>query len=294
MSWSQDVVVSILFPYLLPCFPIFKNECWLKEDIRSVLEELLMFYCSVSVKKIQELLETFVKRILSISSSYNRNLNDDLYFLADIENRCSYKIFRECKSSVYSLYMCCFFIKHKLFHENEYALQWTSYYGHKDTVALLLEYKANIHAYGDEALRLASEEGHKDTVALLLEHKANIHECGDKPLRLASKEGHKDTVALLLEHKANIRACGDEPLRLASENGHKDTVALLLEHKANIHAWRDGPLWLASEKGHKDIVALLLEHKSDVHALNHHSLRMASEKGHKDIVALLLKHKAHL
>jgi hypothetical protein len=287
MSWLQDVAISILFPYLLPSFPIFENECWSKEDIRGILEELLIFYCSVSVKKIQELLENFVKRVLS---SNNKNLDHDLYFLADIKNRCSYGILAECESSVYSLYVCSFLIQHGLssHKKNNYALQWASRHGHKDSVALLLEHKADVHTEDDCALIWSSERGHKDTVTLLLEHKADVHTNNNNALVCASKHGHKDIVSLLLQHKADIHANNNDALQWASQYGHKDTVALLLEHKADIHADGDCAFLLAAENGHEDTVALLLEHKADVHAADDNALELARLYGYQSIIDLIL------
>jgi hypothetical protein len=157
MYWSQDIVISVLFPYLLPSLPVFKNECWLREDMKQIFEELLIFYCSISIERTQVLLETFVKRVLSISSSYKRNLERDLYFLADIDERCSFSKLIKCCSSEYSLYTCNFLIEHKVdFHEQDsYALRVQSFRGHSDTVSLLLQHKANVHAGDDHALRWA-------------------------------------------------------------------------------------------------------------------------------------------
>jgi hypothetical protein len=235
MPWSQDVAICVLFPYLLPSLPVCGNELWSKHDIRGILEDLLLSYCSIPIEKIQKLLETFVNRVLSISSSLNRNLDDDLSFLADIENRCSFTNVDDWESSVYSLYACTFLIENKVnIHEdNEYALQYASSAGHKDTVALLLEHKADVHELDDEALLLASAYGHKDVASLLLEHKADVHtENHNCALTCASSNGDKGIVALLLEHKADVNVHDDYALILASRNGHKDTVALLLEHKA--------------------------------------------------------------
>jgi hypothetical protein len=237
--WSQDVAVFALFPYLLPSLPVCKNEFWSKDGIRSILEELLQFYCHTPMEKMQKLLEAFVTGVLSISSNYNKNYDCDLSFLADIEKRCSFKKFSYWESSVHSLYACTFLIENKVnIHEdNEYALRYASTKGHKDTVALLLEHKANVHA-GDYAHILASNNGCTAIVALLLEHKADVHVYDDYALMLASSNGHKDVVALLLEHKADVHAANDRALRLANRNGHVDTVALLLEHKADVHAKR--------------------------------------------------------
>jgi hypothetical protein len=58
MSWSQDVVISVLFPYLLPSLPIYQSDLWSTEHIKRILEELLVFYCGIPIKGTQESLET--------------------------------------------------------------------------------------------------------------------------------------------------------------------------------------------------------------------------------------------
>jgi hypothetical protein len=270
MPWSQDIVVSILLPYLLPSFPVYKNESWSTKNMRRVFEELLMFHCHVPTEKTQDLLRTFIRRVLSISSSCDINLDDHLDdhldFLADIKKRCSFNIFYKWKSSVHSLYASTF----------------------------LIEHRADVHEDDDYALRLASINGHKDTVTLLLQHNANLHAKEDQAFRHACSNGQEDTVALLLQHKANVHAMNNYALRWASRGGHKDIVALLLEHKADVHANDDEALRLESLYGCKDIVALLLEHKADVHANDDEALRSASRFGHKDTIALLLQHNAHI
>jgi hypothetical protein len=205
MAWSTDVIVSVLFPYLLPSFPVCKIECWVKEDIRLIFEKLLMFYCSIPAEKTRKLLETFVRRVLS-TSSYKTDLDNDLYFLADIEERSSFINFKKWKSNVYSLYACTFLIKHKVdIHEgNDCALVFASIKGDKDVVALLLEHKANVHVDRGHALMWAIVYGYKDTVALLLEHNANVNADNDRALMWAIGYGHTDMVALLLEHKADF------------------------------------------------------------------------------------------
>jgi hypothetical protein len=74
--------------------------------------------------------------------------------------------------------------------------------GETNTVAVLLEYKANLHANNDYALICAARQGQTDTVAVLLKYKANIHAEDDLALKSANL-GHKETVALLLEQKAS-------------------------------------------------------------------------------------------
>jgi ankyrin repeat protein len=268
----RDVVVCILFPYLLPSLPIYKDECWSK-DIRGVLEELLTFYCDIDLNKIQELLETFVKRMLHISSFQDRNLDDDLHFLTDIKNKTSFKTFN-WKSSVYSLYMCNFLIENKLSinRERDHALRWCSKCGHQDTVALLLQHKADVHASDEYALRWASKHGYKDVVELLLQHKADVHARNDHAFRSASYFGFNDTVALLLEHKADVHADNDFAIRDASYNGFNDTIALLLDYKANIHVNNGIVLRSAIQQGHTDTVALLVENGSKFPNLQRHKV----------------------
>jgi hypothetical protein len=260
MPWSQDVVISVLFPYFLPSIPIFKNEYWSNQDIRHVLEELMMFYSCTPWERTRDSLETFIRRMLSISAHCERNLDDDLCFLSDIEKRCSFKQFGMWRSSVYCLYACSFLIEHKVdIHEdNNYALRCASEKGYKEVLDLLLRNKADVHAKNDCALKWASYDCHKDTVTLLLEHKADVHAQHDYALRRASANGCKDIVNLLLEHKADIHAAGDQALLLASEFGKRDVVALLLEYKADVHADNDSALRNAR---HKDIITLLIEHK---------------------------------
>jgi hypothetical protein len=90
-DWNfLDLILRKVWACVRTCvsFCINKNECWSKKHIRLIFEELLLFYCNTFVERTQELLETFVRRELSISSSYT-NLQD-LYFLADIESRRSF------------------------------------------------------------------------------------------------------------------------------------------------------------------------------------------------------------
>jgi hypothetical protein len=205
MPWLLDIVISILFPYLLPSLPICKSECWSRKDLRYVLEKLLMFYCSVPIERTSNLLKTFANKVLGISPHYNGSLDNDIYFLADIEERCSFTKCYKWESNVY-FYACVFLIENEIdIHvENDYALRYASAWGLKDSVALLLEHKANVHANANWALVLASKKGHKDTVALLLEHRANVHAKNNRALKLAIILGHEDVVSLLLEHKARV------------------------------------------------------------------------------------------
>jgi hypothetical protein len=226
---SQDVVIFVLFPYLLPSIRIRKGECWLKKDIRNILEKLLLFYCSIPIEKTQELLETFIRRELCISSNNQRSLDKDLYFLTNIENRCSFKKSNRWKSTVYSLYASRFLIQQGV-PVDKSAFIFESQRGYNHTVALLLESKANVHEEDDYALLRATQMGHKDTVALLLKHKADVHADNERALLVAVEMNYKEIVALLIEHKANTD--NERALLLAAEMNYKNIVSLLLEHKA--------------------------------------------------------------
>jgi ankyrin repeat protein len=238
MFWSQDVVISVLFPYLLPSLPICEQDCWSGKKFKSILEYLLTSFCHVSLEKTQGALEIFIRRIFSVSCD-EISLDNDLKFLANIKDRSTFGL-RQDFSEAYSFYATSFLIENgaNIYYENDRALQWASGYGHRNVVALLLEQKANVHAKNDYALRWASENGHRDVATLLLEHKANVHANSDYAIRWAIQKGHTNVVALLLEHKADVHVIDDYAIR-PSYNNQKDIEALLLEHRADVHAKDD-------------------------------------------------------
>ena len=108
----------------------------------------------------------------------------------------------------------------------------------------------------------AAENGHTDTVALLLDRGADVHADDDYALHWAALKGRTETVALLLDRGANVHAYDDSALRWAVLNGHTDTVALLLDRGADVRADDDCALHWAAKYGHTDIVALLKSHQS--------------------------------
>jgi ankyrin repeat protein len=201
ISFSQDVVISVLFPYCLPSFPIVKKENWSNQDIRLILQHLLVYFCNIPMKATRNSLEIFTRRMLFISSNCKRNLDDDLCFLADIEQRCSFNQFHLWGSGEYSLYASSFLIQHKAdLDHKDFALILASGKGHKPVVTLLLQLKADVHTQDDYPVRLAAQYGHKDVIALLIEHKANVHAHGNFALLLANTFGHKEVVNLVLKH----------------------------------------------------------------------------------------------
>jgi ankyrin repeat protein len=206
MFWSQDVLVCVLFPYLLPSLPFAKPDCWSVNDFRPVLEYLLVSLSNISPEMIQSVLETFVNQMFSISSCHKMSLDSDLCFLAEIEKRCHFENVYHWKSSSHSHFASSFLIENQnqqnLNTIYKPTLSVLCHRGHKETVALLLKHKIDVHIEG--ALLKASYDGHKEIVALLLEHKADIHAQDDLAFQTAVLKNRKDTVDLLLEHKANI------------------------------------------------------------------------------------------
>jgi hypothetical protein len=73
-----------------------------------------LFYCNIPLKTTQELLKTFVRRVFSVSSSYEIDLDDDLRFLAEIRKRCSFGGVYLGESSVHSPYACIFLMENKV------------------------------------------------------------------------------------------------------------------------------------------------------------------------------------
>jgi len=102
-------------------------------------------------------------------------------------------------------------------------LHYAAAAGHADVVALLLAYKADVHA------RDYSEVDWDDTDA----EGRPAHVPDKTPLHIAAEEGQKDIVELLLANKANVNAVDDriETPRLAADRtGHKDVAKLLRKH----------------------------------------------------------------
>jgi len=100
----------------------------------------------------------------------------------------------------------------------EMALKWAAYYGQTKAVQMLVEVNGiNVNSadhdnYPDCALRNAVYTGHDETVRVLLDHKANVHAFSaslypDSVLRQAAYKGHTNTVRVLLQYKANVDDC---------------------------------------------------------------------------------------
>jgi hypothetical protein len=163
-----------------------------------------------------------------------------------------------------------------------------------ETVQLLLDHGADVHAHNDYALRLATACGHAALVTVLLEHGADVHALNDDALRVASTNGFANIVLVLLKYGADVHAYNDDALVSASEHGHLVTVELLLAHGADVNGSNGNALRLASARGHTAVVAFLLAHGANVNLCGQHgsALALASRNGHLDTVAVLLDHGA--
>jgi ankyrin repeat protein len=301
MSWSQDVIISILFPYLLPSLPVCQKECWPKHKFRRILTYLLVSLGCCCKEEIRDTLEFFVRKTLSTSFqvkkplSHRRQaiLNHDLCFLANITARSSFRKLLACKSNLQYLYATSFLIENKanIHAEHELPLRDSSAMGFTETVALLIKHKADIHVCNNICSSLACQNGRTNTLSLFLDYKAvDINRC----LFFACKYGYKDMVVLLLGKEGNLPMYGYEGFIEACARNNKDVVLFLLEQRVDVNMNNDSALRLASSHGHEDIVHLLIEHKANVHAENNQAILWANENAHKDVVSLLLEHKSSL
>lgn len=109
------------------------------------------------------------------------------------------------------------------------ALQLESQTGHTETVKLLLDAGADVHADCDWALVWGSYNGHTETVKALLGAGADMHARNDCALIWASDNGQTEVVKILLAAGGDVHAQNDEALRLASQHGHAKTVEVLVK-----------------------------------------------------------------
>ncbi|QNF35552.1 ankyrin repeat domain-containing protein [Adhaeribacter swui] len=97
---------------------------------------------------------------------------------------------------------------------------------------------------GYSLLGLASFFGHTDTVKLLLDQGADVNQPSQNDwqvpaLHSAVASRNPEIVTLLLEHGADVNATqqhGFTPLHTAAQHGDAEMIKLLLEHQADINA----------------------------------------------------------
>jgi uncharacterized protein len=113
-----------------------------------------------------------------------------------------------------------------------------SFFGHLDTVRLLLDKGAKVDVPSKNSLkavplRSASVAGHLEVSKLLIARGANVNalgEGGETPLHEVAGVGRIEFAKLLLDHGANINARGDSgktPLTIAIENNKKEMAEFL-------------------------------------------------------------------
>ena len=166
----------------------------------------------------------------------------------------------------------------KWYKDGETPLQMAAYFNARESVKLLLDRGADIHAKsdgGDTPLYYAAGEDNLETAHLLLERGADIHaknKNGDTPLHFAAYYDALETARLLLDRGADIHAKandGDTPLYYAAGEDNLETARLLLDRGADIHAKAndgDTPLHEAAYYDALETARLLLERGADIHA----------------------------
>ena len=150
----------------------------------------------------------------------------------------------------------------------------------------------------------ASEEPHLDSIRLLLESGADVHAINDDGLTVlnfAAQEGRVDVVNLLLDSGASVngQANGVSALHCAAFGGHEAVVVILLSRGAAVMARssdRLTALHYSARQGHDTVVQVLIEHGADVNAVDcdgESVLQVAARQGHLAIVQLLLQQGAN-
>ncbi len=145
-------------------------------------------------------------------------------------------------------------------------------HGSTGALRILLDAKANVNH--DTAWTAACAYGHADTAAVLLEFKACVDLGDPSPLALAVRAGEHAVVQVLLRFKAAANGCAGyydlTMLQIAAGNSDAATVQMLLDGNADAnfmeHGCMDAPLALAASTGHDGAVRALLKGKA---AINH-------------------------
>ncbi|KAJ4857717.1 ankyrin repeats (3 copies) domain-containing protein [Trichoderma breve] len=149
------------------------------------------------------------------------------------------------------------------------------------TVRLLLEYKANPNATGEEygnALTASAFDGTIDILKLLLDHGADPNDPRGWAIQTAAAEGHYSVVEELLRRGANVNAHTPNnerfpegtAIQAACESGRVDIVKLLLQHHANpnIGSGIDAPpIVVAARRGFLEILDMLVEARAELNVL---------------------------
>jgi len=215
------------------------------------------------------------------------------------------------------------------------GLWLAAYFGLKEIVGSLLQNGADPEvrtSNGDTALHVAVRNGHKTTVQLLLENKADVNaECirdkdftMDKQLKITETiielvgQGDKEAFDMFLKHRSadnwlelaegylrgkgfdiTTTSHGDRPLHMAAEYGEPEIAEMLLDNGADINARGSHgltALQIASEESEDQIVTLLLDRGAMADPQdqgNRTALQLALEESSDKILQSLLKEGAN-
>ena len=117
-------------------------------------------------------------------------------------------------------------------------LSLAAFFGHAETVDVLLAAGAEVSAPSRETMKLtplasALAAGHNQIARTLIEHGAQVNAKGDTdvtPLHTAAARGNIEAATFLLEHGADINATttdGKKPITYAQERNHPEMVDFL-------------------------------------------------------------------
>jgi ankyrin len=190
--------------------------------------------------------------------------------------------------------------------KRETALHRAAYHGHTETVRLLLDRGASVHATADDGgtpLHRAVASGHRadrETAYLLLDRGADAgrtNHRGETPLFAACAVGDTELAERLIHAGASVNsvAAGKvTPLHIAAEKGHTTLTQRLLAQGANPNAanyWNGTPLHLAAREGHTEVARALLAGKAELLARDNWyrtPLHAAVWFGQREVAELLL------
>ncbi|UKZ88775.1 uncharacterized protein TrAFT101_004511 [Trichoderma asperellum] len=198
--------------------------------------------------------------------------------------------------------------RHK--YNNETALHYSTHWGNKTVVRLLLESGAEVNAQdrdGKTALHIAAKEGDEAVLRLLLEKGADASmktKAGKTALKLAAWRGYEAIVRHLLDHlggEINSESwLATSQVLKAAETGDEKAMQLLLARGADITAGNQREktaLHVAAGSGRVALCRFLLNNGANINAINRSKrtpISMAAEYGHIEVVRLLIEHKANL
>lgn len=162
-----------------------------------------------------------------------------------------------------------------------------------DTMSLLADRGADIHANDDEALVAAVSNDRLD----------DDDDDDDDDSEHGLTERQRACVHELLVRGAIVNARDGMPLLKAIMNQDQATVRMLLDHGANASAQNNNMLMVAVGQGNGaedigdkglEVVCILLDSGVDVNARNGKALRTAVRNVDKEAVSLLLERGAHV